>query len=162
MPVRHFSIGLHRQVTAKTTRPPGRMARDASHICVAVGQLVLITRHIAPGGVVFANRFCEARFLAVVARGWIDSVRGLNDTPPAYGHDHRVLHNIACLQLDVFSVLVLLLPIASDSLKERDLCPGFIANANTRQVLAHQWLICCFAAFGSLSGRGSGGGARSE
>src|SRR6185436_11599678 len=121
------------------------MAGDARHVIVAVRELVRVRGHIAPGRVVFPNGLRVTRLLVVVLRAGSDRVECLRHTPPATGHHHRVLHDVAGLEIDLAALLVFSLAIARHSLKERDprSCP--ITNTNSPQVLAHQRLVLTLA-----------------
>ena len=105
------------------------MTREAGHITVAMGQLIVVTWKIAPRLIVLPHRLCIARFLAVVARARRNRVGGLHDAPPAARHDQRILDDLAILQLNVFAVLIFLCAIAIDALKHWYFSSSFIARA---------------------------------
>src|SRR5712664_3776126 len=128
-------------MTAKTAGDPGRMTGDTGHIAIAMGQLALVFRNVAPGRVVFAQRFGVTRLWAVVTSAGGDSVNSLRHSPPASRNDHRVLNNVAGFKLKWFSVFSFPFLVARQALKQRDLCTCFVAHANARQVLTHQRLI---------------------
>src|SRR6185369_3390626 len=152
MPVWHLAISLHRQVTTKTARHPRRVARNTSHIRIAVRQSLIVCRHIAPTRVVFANRLRVTRLLAVVASAGRNRVDSLNHPPPAAWDDHRVLNDVTGFQLDVFAALILLLAIARNPLKERNPGASLISHTNsTSQVLSHKRLVLRLAPFGCLA-----------
>jgi len=65
---------------------------------------------------------------------------GLLDTPPAPRHDHRILNDVSGLQSNFFSVLVLLLCIRPDGLKQQHASTFGIAKTNRREI-AHDPLI---------------------
>src|SRR5438876_5534225 len=112
VPVGHLPICLHRQVASETSSHPGRVTGKTAHLIFLMGQLLVISGNITPGGIVYANGLGVSRFLAVIpfARG--DGVNGLLDAPPAARLNHGVLNDIADLQDNVITVLVLLLAVA--------------------------------------------------
>jgi hypothetical protein len=65
----------------------------------------------------------------------------LNYAPPAPGHNHRILDDVARFQLDVFPAFILPLPVARYFLEERDFRACFITHAKSRQLLSSQRLV---------------------
>src|SRR5438128_3309683 len=112
------------------------MTREASHITVAVSQLIVVTRKIAPRLIVLPNCLCVTRLLAVIASARRDRVGGLNDAPPAARHDQRILDNVAIFQLNVFAVLIFLCAIARVFLKDWHLRSGFIARSKATKKIS--------------------------
>src|SRR5687767_9420104 len=98
-----------------------------------MGQFVIVFRQLTPGRIVFANSLGVARFLIVVTTARRNSVECLGDTPPTTRHDQRVLHNVAALEIYVFSALVLFLAIPRGALEHRDLGAVGIAHGETSQ-----------------------------
>src|SRR2546425_9950659 len=109
-------------MTAKTTGDPGRMTGDTGHVAIAMGQLALVFRNVAPGRVVFAHGFGVTRLWAVVTSARGDRVNSLRHSPPASRNDHRVLNNVAGFKLKSLPVLSFPFLIAREALKQRDLC----------------------------------------
>ena len=95
---------------------------------VSMGQLIAVCGNVAPGRVVCANGFGVARLFAVITRPRRDCVHRLRHPPPPSWFDHRVLNDVAGFQVDVLPILVLLLAIAGDALKQRDRCAAFVAH----------------------------------
>ena len=99
-------------------------------------QKLIVRRHVAPGRIVCPHRFRVARLRAVVLwvrRVGIDRVGRLLDPPPAAGNDHRILNDVSGFQRDVVPILVFLLRIRSDGLKQRDLAAARVAEADVGQ-----------------------------
>src|SRR5687768_506028 len=128
-------------MTTKTARHPRRMTRDASHVLIAMGQVICVRGYVAPRHVVFANGFRVTRFLVVIARVRSDGVEGLRHAPPATGHDHRVLHDVAGFEIDVAVLFVLSLAITRYPLKQRYPAVRFIPHAYACEVLPNQRLV---------------------
>ena len=121
------------------------MTREASHVAIAMGQLIIVAGNVAPSGAVFANRFCVTRLLAVVARARRDGVHGLHDPPPAAGHDHRVLNDIALIQQHVPAIFIRPLDVVvSNHFEQRHFIIVFVAHLNPLQIIAnHRFFIVC-------------------
>ncbi len=117
------------------------MTGDARHVRVAMGQLIAVGRNVAPRRVVFANRLRVTRLLVEIATAGRDRVECLRHAPPASGHDHRVLHNVAGFQINIDALFVLAFAIASDPLEQWNARAFSIANANARQILSGQRLV---------------------
>src|ERR1700674_4230577 len=131
-------------MTTKTTRHPRRVTSNTSHICIAVGQLIIVLRRLTPAGIVFENRLGVARFLAVVASARGDRVNRLRDAPPAPRNDQRVLNDVAGLEIEIFAVLAFLLPIARDALKYRHLGSAFVARGKAAcEIPPDYWSLSC-------------------
>ena len=143
MTIGHLAIGLHRQVTAKATGHPGRVAGKAGHILVAMRQLFVVGGHIAPGRIVEAHRFRVARLHAVVLSVdgvRIDGVDGLLHSPPTARDYHGVLNDVPSLERDLIAIFVLLPGVAVNALKQKHAAAVRIAKPNRCQV-PHYTLI---------------------
>ena len=110
------------------------MAGETAHLIFVMGQLLVISGNIAPGSIVNANGLGVSRFLAVIPLARGDGVNGLLDAPPAARLNHRVLNDVSTLQINVITVLVLLLAVARHALKQRNACAAFVVHADAGQV----------------------------
>src|SRR5213594_447466 len=138
------------------------MTRNAGHIAASVSELITIVWNTAPRRVVFSNCLRVLRTLVEVTSAGCDSVERLWNTPPTPRHNHRVLNNVASLQVDVSSLFAFSFSIACDALKQRNPCARFVAHSNARQVLTNQRLILCLTAFCCCARHCGGGESRSK
>src|SRR5688500_11145326 len=94
------------------------MTGDTSHILIAMRELIVVGRNVAPRRVVFANGFRVSRLFVVVARSGSHRIECLRDAPPTSGDDHRVLHDVTGLQINIDAFRGLPFSIASYSLEK--------------------------------------------
>src|SRR6185369_4377329 len=86
----------------------------------------------------------------------INRVGGLLDAPPAAGHDHGILDDVAGLQGDIVSLLVFLYPVAGDSLKQQHAASVAVTKANRCEIAS--FAIVNF----TVPDRGAGGEPRTH
>ena len=125
-------------------------------------QQIVVGGHIAKGSVVFADRFGITRLLTEVTAAGSDGVECLYHSPPTAGHNHRVLHNVANLQIDVDPFFIFSFTVASDPLEQWDRRACLITHANASQILAQQRLFLCLPSFSCTARRQCGSRAGSK
>ena len=124
--VRHLGVGAHREVAAEAARHPRRVAGVARHRLVRVRELALVRRHVAPdllSVLVNADGLGVGRAPVVVGLVPLRLRHGVGrllDTPPAPRLDHRVLYDVARVQLHSLPRRVLLVRVGGDALEDRD------------------------------------------
>src|ERR1044072_5505157 len=95
---------------------------------------VVVGRNAAPRRVVLLNRLRVLRSLIEIASTGSHGVKLLRHSPPASGHDHRVLHDVACFEIDINTLLVFTFAIPGDALEERNARAVSIAHTSTDHI----------------------------
>src|ERR1041385_4928896 len=123
---------------------------------------VVVGRNAAPRRVVLLNRLRVLRSLIEIASTGRHGVKRLRHSAPASGHDHRVLHDVACFEIDINTLLIFTFAITSDALEEWNARALSIAHTNTHQILTSERLVLRLATLGRRASCNRGCRTRSK